>query len=142
MFDNTLILATDFHFRSWIHSLTGVIKHNIKLKFSITWLGFEHVKFFGYDCEHTCYQLTDDRKKALLDIPFPTTGNRCIKIKSLMGVGVFFSPFVKNDTTHVAHLLVDMTKPSFNWDAKAWKHDYRKDFEDFKLALQASCKIF
>ena len=143
MFDNALILAIDYQdaFQKLEKFIDRCIKHNVKLKFSKTWLGFEHVKFFGYDCEHTCYQLTDDRKKALMDIPFPTTGNRCKKMKSLMGVGVFFSPFVKNYTTHVAH-LVDMTKPSFNWDEKTWKHNYRQEFEDFKLALQDSCKIF
>jgi hypothetical protein len=57
------------------------IQFNVKLKFSKTWLGFTEVKFFGYICRHKSYGLTDDRKKAILDIPFPDTGNKIKKVR-------------------------------------------------------------
>ena len=53
----------------------------------------------------------------------------------------FFSPFVLNYSSKTKH-LGDMTKASFNWDESSWKHNYRKEFEDFKEALRDSCSLF
>ena len=39
------------------------------------------------------FALTDDRKKAILEIPFPETGNRPQKARSLLGVGVFYPDY-------------------------------------------------
>ena len=86
------------------------------------------------------FDLTENRKEALLKIPFPETGNRCKKIRMLLGMGVFFSPFVRNYSDCTKH-ITDMTSAKFNWES-TWKIDYRKEVEDFKLALQNSCSLF
>jgi hypothetical protein len=117
------------------------IQFNVKQKFSKTWLGFTEVKFFGYMCRHKCYGLTDDRKKAILEIPFPDTCNKIKKVRMMLGCGVFFSSFIKNCSDLVSH-IPDMTKTTFNWDEAMWKHEYRALWESFKLGLQQSCELF
>jgi hypothetical protein len=144
IFDNILILATDYQdgYKKFEIFLDRCIKHNVVLKFSKSWLGFQEVKFFGYVCKHKSYELTEDRKLAISSIPFPETGNRATKLRSMLGSGVFFSPFIKNYTEHCQH-LTDMTKEGFNWnDEKNWKYNYRSEFEDYKSALQKACAIY
>ena len=105
------------------------------------WIGFKEVNFFGYQCTHKSFKLTEDRKLAIMNLKFPTAGNKCKKIRIALGCGVFFSPFVLNYSTKTKHLS-DMTKASFNWDETTWKHDYKQEFEDFKVALRDSCSLF
>ena len=76
------------------------------LKFAKTWLGFTSVHFKSYE-------LTEDRKEAILKIPFPTEGNRPKKVRSLLGAGVFFAPFIKHYNKIVKN-LTDLTKKDFN----------------------------
>ena len=143
IFDNILILASDLMdgYRKFETFLDKCIEHNVKLKFSKSWLGFKEVNFFGYHCEHTSFRLTEDRKLAIMEMQFPTDGNRCKKMRVALGCGVFFSPFVENYSSKTKHLN-DLTKASFNWDESTWKHDYRQEFEDFKAALRDSCALF
>ena len=143
IFDNILILAHD-HQDGYLKLETFLdkcIEHNVILKLAKSWLGFKKVNFFGYECTHKTLKLTDDRKKAILDIPFPADGNRCKKIRSLLGCGVMFSPFVPNYSSAIAN-LTDMTKASFNWDESTWKHDYRAQFNKFKETLQHACSLY
>ena len=143
LFDNALILAEDYTdaYVKLEMFIDRSIQFNVKLKFSKTWLGFTEVKFFGYMCRHKSYGLTDDRKKAILDIPFPDSGNKIKKVRMMLGCGVFFSPFIKNYSDLVSH-IPDMTKTTFNWDEAMWKYDYRALWESFKLGLQQSCELF
>lgn len=143
IFDNILILATDYQdaYSKLEIFLDKCLKHNVILKFAKSWLGFTKVHFFGYDCTHKSMELTEDRKKALMDIPFPVDGNRCKKIRSLLGVGVMFAPFVPHYSNLVAN-LTDMTKASFDWSESTWKHPYREQFEAFKLGLQKACALY
>ena len=143
IFDNILILATDYQdaFSKLETFIEKCRKHNVILKFAKSWLGFQKVHFFGYDCVHNSMELTQDRKKALLEIPFPVDGNKCKKIRSLLGVGVMFAPFVPHYSSLVAN-LTDMTKASFDWTESTWKHDYRAQFETFKQGLQKSCALY
>jgi hypothetical protein len=143
IFDNILIMAHNYQdlYEKFEIFLDRCIQHNVALKFSKSWLGVKEVKFFGYLCKHKSYELTEDRKLALDSIPFPETGKRGGKIRSMLGSGVFFSPFVKNYSDHVKH-LTDLAKDSFDWDESTWKHDYRQEFEDYKAALKKSCAIY
>ena len=143
IFDNILLLATDYQeaYERLKIFIERCIQHNVILKFAKSWLGFGEVKFFGYRCKHQSFELTEDRKAALLEIPFPESGNRSKKIRSLLGCGVFFAPFVKNYSEKVRH-LTDLTKPEFDWsDESKWEHDYRQEFEDFKKDLQEACAL-
>lgn len=144
IFDNMLILADDYQdaYTKLEIFLDRCIEYNIVLKFAKSWLGLKEVNFFGYQCSDTGYQLNDDRKRAIAELPFPETGNRAKKVKSVLGSGVFFSPFVPNYSKAIGH-LTDLTKPTFNWNNEAnWKHDYRREFEEFKLALQKACTLY
>jgi hypothetical protein len=143
IFDNVLILAHDYQdaFVKLETFLDKCIEHNVILKFAKTWLGFKKVKFFGYECTHNTLKLTDDRKQAIMEIPFPATGNKCKKVRSLLGCGVMFTPFVANYSELVAN-LTDMTKASFNWDETTWKHNYRQQFLNFKEGLLKACAVF
>ena len=68
----------------------------VQQKFSKSWIGFEEVNIFGYQCSHKSFKLTDDRKTAIMTMPFPTDGNRCKKMPVALSCGVFLSPFVPN----------------------------------------------
>lgn len=143
IFDNILLLAYDFEdaYQKFDMFLDRCIKHEVVLKFSKTWLGFAEVKFFGYLCRHNSISLTDDRQKAILEIPFPEGGNRTKKVRMILGMGVFFAPFVPNYADLIKH-ITDMTKSTFNWDESTWTIDYRGEYDRFKAGLQKSCTIF
>jgi hypothetical protein len=143
IFDNILIMAYDYEdaYKKLELFIDKCIQHNVVLKFAKSWLGFNKVQFFGYECTHNSLRLTDDRKKAILDIPFPKDGNKCKKIRSLLGCGVMFTSFIPNYSDLIAN-LTDMTKASFNWDESTWKHPYRKQFDNFKDGLQQACAVF
>jgi hypothetical protein len=59
----------------------------------------------------------------------------------MLGMGVFFTPFIPNYPDLVKD-LPDMTKPTFNWIETTWKHDYRGQWEGYKLGLQKSSELF
>jgi hypothetical protein len=144
IFDNILILATSHQdgYEKLELFFDRCLKHNVVLKFAKSWLGFRQVNFFGYVCKHKSYQLTDDRKKAICDMPFPEAGpKQQSKMRSVLGSGVFFAPFVKNYTDHVNH-LTDLTKDNFDRNEASWKYDYRAEFASYKEALQAACAIY
>ena len=94
----------------------------MKLKCSKSWIGFKEVNFFGYQCSHKNFKRTDDRKTAIMKIQFPKDGNRCKKMRVVLGCDVFFSPFVSNYSNKTKHLS-DLTKASFDWNESNWKHD-------------------
>ena len=52
-----------------------------------------------------------------------------------------FSPFVDHYSDLVAN-LPDMTKATFNWEETSWKHDYRKQYDDFKQGFQKACALY
>ena len=141
IFDNVLILAKSYKdaYSKLDIFLDRCIQHNVVLKFAKSWIGFNKVTFFGYECTHNCIELSDDRKKAIMDIPFPETGNK--KVRSLLGSGVMFSPFVPHYSDLVKD-LTDMTKAKFNWDESTWQHNYREQFYDFKEGLQKACALY
>ena len=86
IFDNMLILANDYDdaFQKLNIFMDKCNEHNVVLKFAKSWFGFNKVHFFGYDCTHQTLELSEDRKKAILDIPFPTKGNKQKQIRMLL----------------------------------------------------------
>ena len=92
IFDNILILATDPQdgYEKFEIFLDRCIKHNVKLKLAKSWLGFTEMNFFGYQCTHKSFKLTDDRKLAIMDMKFPENGNRCKKMRVALGCVVSF----------------------------------------------------
>ena len=143
MFDNLLVLAKDYQdaYDKFDIILDRCLKHKVILKFPKTWLGFKEVHFFGYNCKNKSYELTNDRKEAILKIPFPNGGNRQKKARSLLGSGNFFAPFVMNYQNIVKH-LTDLTKKEFSWEERTWKYDYKLEWEDYKKGLQEACAVF
>jgi len=55
-------------------------------------------------------------------------------MQRFLGMAVFFNEFVPN-FSEVTVKLYDMVTPSFDWDQKTWKEDYRDSFEKVKEAL-------
>ena len=143
IFDNVLILANDYQdaYNKLEIFIDRCILHNVKLKFKKSHLGLTAVDFFGYHCSHKSHSLTEDRKKAILEIPFPDKGNRQKKMRSALGVGVFCAPFVENYSEIVKN-LTDCTKANFSWTESEWKHDYRQQFEEYKLGIQKAVSLF
>jgi hypothetical protein len=140
IFDNLLILAMDFNdaFKKLELVLDRCIERNVCLKFSKSWLGFDHANFFGYVCRYQRYELSESRKEALSTIPFPTTLK---KMQSFLGAALFCKSFVPHYSTLTAPLS-DMTKQSFSWNESTWTVDYRKIFDEFKVRLLAATSIF
>lgn len=140
IFDNLLVLANDYDdaYRKVEIILDRCIERNVFLKFSKTWLGFDHAKFFGYICKYGCYELSQDRKDAIMAVEFPKNTKQ---MQSFLGAALFFKDFIPHYSTLVAPLN-DMIKLSFNWDDSTWSEDYRKIFEQVKSGLQEATAVF
>ena len=69
-----LVLADDFQdkYNKFEIIIDKCIERNVKLKMWKSWLGFKEVNFFGYICRHKFYQVSPDKKEALVNIPMPT----------------------------------------------------------------------
>lgn len=133
-FDNLLILAHTYQdaYDKLDKVLTRCIQRNVFLKFSKSYIGFNKVHFFGYDCQHRSYALSQDRKETISKIPFPQTLKQ---MQSFLGAALFFKSFVPHFSTLTAPLY-DTTKKDFPWSKpELWKHDYARVFEEFKDAL-------
>jgi hypothetical protein len=140
IFDNFLVLATDYAdaYRKVELVLDRCKERNLFLKFSKSWLGFPSAKFFGYVCYSGRYQLSEDRKSALQQVPFPK-GTK--QMQSFLGAALFFKSFIPHYASLVAPLN-DMVAKSFDWDESTWKIDYRARFEEVKNALQHSVSLY
>jgi len=140
IFDNLLILAMDYQdaYKKLELVLDRCIERNVCLKFSKSWLGFDHANFFGYVCKYQRYELSDSRKEALAAIPFPSTLK---KMQSFLGAALFCKSFIPHYSTLTAPLS-DMTKQGFSWNESTWIIDYRKVFQEFKERLVSATSIF
>ena len=123
---------------NWNKFLNRCIERNVVLKLSKSWFGFAKVQFYGYVVENLTYHLSDERKLALQQIPFPLNQKQAM---SVMGSGVVFKPFVPNYST-ISAPLHDMTTKNFNWNKKTWTVDYKKIFEDWKQVLSEALTLF
>jgi hypothetical protein len=133
IFDNILLLAedyTDAYFKL-NKFLDRCIERNIVLKFSKTWLGFEEVNFFGYVCKHKTFELSQKRKDAIMEIPFPSSLKN---MQSFLGAAIFFKDFVHHFSDYTAPLH-DMVRKDFDWNSSTWTKNYPEFFDLFKKAL-------
>jgi len=114
---------------------------NIFLKLSKCYFGHSSVKFFGYEVDGNGWKIDDERKEAIMAIPFPsgpTTKLKVQRMQSFLGFSLYFKDFVDGYSTKAAPLY-DMTAKAFSWSEDTWKLDYRALFEQFKLDM---CKSF
>ena len=140
IFDNFLILAHDYDdaYDKLELVLKRCIARNLVLKFKKSFLGFTHANFFGYECRQGNYGLSDKRKIAIKNIPFPTKQK---EMMSFLGAANFFSSHVPKYTDLTAPLY-EMVRKDFDWNKVTWKLDYEALFEFFKIKLQEACAIF
>ena len=143
IWDNILICASDYE--DAFEKLRNVVRRckerNVFLKLSKSWFGFESAEFFGYLCKKGNYRLTEERMKAVTDIPFPAGHNKLKKMQQFLGSAVYFKPFVMNYSTKTAP-LTEMTLHSFSWDEKTWKTDYHQVFDSFKQDILHSFTLY
>jgi hypothetical protein len=140
IFDNLLVLADDYDdaYRKCNIIFDRCIERNIYLKFSKTFLGFPSAKFFGYLVQYGKYELTDDRKLSLSQIPFPTTTK---KLQSFLGSALFFKAFIPHYSS-LTSPLNDMLRKDFNWNPKTWSVDYQSYYQKLLNAIQNSAALY
>jgi hypothetical protein len=145
IFDNILTGGDKTSLRLRVSAVLALCyKHNIRLNFKKTFLGFTKAKYFGYELFKGGYRIDESRKAALKSIPFPDTTNtkkaNTTAMKSFLGFTVYFCTFVEGYARYAAPLH-DMTRSEFSWDETTWSRDYRKDFETFKEALYTAMDL-
>lgn len=140
IFDNLLILARDLSdaLTKLRLVLERCIQHNVVLKFSKSFLGFNKVHFFGYDCSHKHFELSNKRKGEINAFEFPTSQKEA---QRFLGTAIFFSGFVPN-FAHLCAPISELTSKNFNWDRASWKRDYEADFALLKEALTKACAVY
>ena len=124
LFDNILVMADDFDdARIKLEKvLKRCIERNLFLKFSKSFMGFNEAKFFGYIIKEGRCELSQERKDAIQNIPFPTNKSQ---LQSFLGASLFFRTFVPNYSSLTA-VLNDMTKNDFDWQSPScWKEVYK-----------------
>jgi hypothetical protein len=141
IFDNLLALAHDFEdaYKKVNLILDRCIERNLYLKFSKTWLGFNHANFFGYLCKFQKYELSDSRKDSIMSMVFPRSQK---EMQSFLGATLYFKSFVPAYSDKAAPLY-EMTKSDFNWkDISSWKQNYEFIFNAFKAALLQATSLY
>ena len=140
IFDNLLVLANSYQdcYEKTQKILERCNERNLVLKFSKTWLGFDSVEFFGYKCSYQKFELTEKRKKAIMEMPFPKTLKQ---MQRFLGCALFFKNFVPR-YAELASKLTDMTAKTFNWNKSTWTYDYESTYEQFKEELMKCTALF
>ena len=139
IFDNFLILADDYEdaYRKFDEVLKRCNEYGIVLKMKKSFIGVDTVTFFGYEITHGKWKLSDTRKKAIGEMPFPTTTKG---MQSFLGASLFFHNHVP-DYSEWSAKLYEMTHSKFNWDPGTWKYDYKKHFEEFKVHIAEAAML-
>ena len=139
IFDNFLILADDYEdaYQKFDKVLKRCKDYGIVLKMKKSFIGVDTVTFFGYEVTHGTWKLSDTRKKAIADMPFPTTMKG---MQSFLGAALFFHNHVP-DYSQWSSKLYEMTHNKFNWDPGTWQYDYKKHFDDFKENIAAAAML-
>jgi hypothetical protein len=110
----------------------------IVLKMKKSFIGTDTVTFFGYKVTHGAWELSEDRKKAIDDIPFPSNTK---DMQSFLGAALFFHHHIP-DYSEWSAKLYEMTHDGFNWDPGTWTFDYEAHFQKFKEALKNAATLF
>jgi hypothetical protein len=89
IFDNFLVLADDYEdaYIKLEKILCRCREFGIVLKMKKSWIGVDTVTFFGYEVTHGRWKLSDSRKQAIAEMPFPTTTKG---MQSFLGAALFF----------------------------------------------------
>lgn len=140
IFDNFLLLAHDFEdlYRKLELFFDRCIEFNVVLKFSKSFIGFTQVKFFGYVCNHSGYELSEDRVAAVHAMAKPTSRKG---MQSFLGSALFFKSFLPSYSELTAP-LTDMTHESFVWDVTAWTPRFEEAFAAVKAAIANSLRLW
>lgn len=140
IFDNLLILAHDYNdaYEKLEKILDRCIEYNLYLKFAKTWLGFEKVLFFGYECTYKSYTLAEDRKQSIRDYVPPKTLKQ---MQSFLGAALYFQSHVDMYAV-LAAPLNDMTKNDCRWDASVWTPARVEALKTFKQSLIDCVSLF
>jgi hypothetical protein len=139
IFDNFLNLATDYEdfYNKHVAFITRCYERNVILGAKKSFFGYSHANFFGYRVQDGKYSMTEERKKAVSSLVFPTTQK---KMESFLGAALFFMkhiPFYSELTAP----LHSMTTKGFNWDPTTWTQDYRAFFDKLTLAISHAISI-
>jgi len=140
IFDNFLILADDYEdaYRKLEKVLYRCQEYGIVLKMKKSWIGVDTVTFFGFEVTHGKWKLSDSRKQAIAEMPFPATTK---SMQSFLGAALFFHQHIP-DYSEWSACLYEMTHASFVWDPGTWKKDYKAHFEKFKQAILNAATLF
>ena len=140
VFDNFLLCAHDYQdgYVKLEKFLDRCIERNVFCNFAKTWLGFREVNFFGYKCSRDRFEITEDRKKGIREIPFPTNEGA---MRRFLGMILFCSTHMENYVDLVAPLY-DMIVKGFDWNESNWQRDYRESFTRVIEALEATLSLF
>ena len=139
IFDNFLILADDYEdaYQKFDKVLKRCSEYGIVLKMKKSFIGVDTVTFFGYEVTHGTWKLSDSRKAAIADMPFPTSMKG---MQSFLGAALFFHNHVP-DYSQWSAKLYEMTHAKFNWDPNKWTYDYKKHFEEFKINIAEAAML-
>jgi hypothetical protein len=112
IFDNFLILADDYEdaYNKLEQVLSRCREYGIVLKMKKSWIGVDTVTFFGYEVTHGQWKLSDSRKQAIAEMPFPTTTK---SMQSFLGAALFFHQHIP-DYSEWSACLYEMTHAKFN----------------------------
>ena len=103
IFDNFLILASDYH--DALTKLEMVLHrcqtNGLVLKMKKSWIGPNVVTFFGYEVHSGSWQVSNTRKAAISSMIFPTTQKQ---MQSFLGAANFFQTHIPNFATWVSPL--------------------------------------
>ena len=141
IFDNFLVLAYDYQdaHEKLVKFLTKCKERNVTLNFKKSWFGFDTVKFFGYLVRHNSYEVTEERKQGIMQLPFPDDASG---MRRFLGMVLFCSRFISN-YVELSSPLHDMTKKNFNWDKRTWlTTDFEMAFERMKEAVLKSMALY
>ena len=133
IFDNFLVLADSYEdaYSKLEKMLERCREFGIVLKMKKSWIGVKEVEFFGYRVKHGTWELSQARKDAISNIPFPTNTKG---MQSFLGAALFFHHHVP-DFSEWAAKLYEMTHAKFDWDVSTWTYDYKAHFERFKKQI-------
>ena len=140
VFDNFLLCANDYEdgYVKLEKFLDRCIERNVFCNFAKTWLGFKEVNFFGYKCSRDRFEITEDRKKGIREIPFPNNEGA---MRRFLGMILFCSTHMKNYVDLVAPLY-DMLVKGFDWNEANWKRDYKGAFARVIESLEGTLALF
>ena len=139
IFDNFLILANDYEdaYAKFDLVLKRCSEYGIVLKMKKSWIGVDTVTFFGYEVTKGKWKLSDSRKAAINEMPFP----KSIKtMQSFLGAALFFHNHVP-DYSEWSAKLYEMTHAKFDWNPTTWTYDYQAHFERFKKAISEAAML-